>query len=105
MNRRDFLKLLTASSAAYTIDWERLLWVPEKTIFIPSHKIIQPSGIQLIHLNEVLKKAFIYDSKLGYRYLKDNALFDELIKQYPPGSLRLVPHPVKGIKLTDLDED
>lgn len=36
MKRRDFLKFLLSTPIAATIDVEKLLWVPEKTIFIPS---------------------------------------------------------------------
>jgi len=37
MNRRDFLKgILTSSALAYTLDIDKLLWIPnERTIFLP----------------------------------------------------------------------
>lgn len=36
MIRRDFLKYLLATPIATQLDVEKLLWIPEKTIFIPS---------------------------------------------------------------------
>jgi hypothetical protein len=36
MHRRDFLRLLLAAPIAATLDVERLLWIPEKKIFIPA---------------------------------------------------------------------
>lgn len=41
MKRRDFIRLLLASSIAQTVDVEKLLWTPTKTIFIPSKKQIE----------------------------------------------------------------
>jgi hypothetical protein len=35
MERRTLLKLLLSTPLAMVIDYEKLLWVPEKTIFIP----------------------------------------------------------------------
>lgn len=35
MNRRDFIKYLLSTPIAAKLDVEKLLWVPEKTIFIP----------------------------------------------------------------------
>lgn len=35
MNRRDFIKYLLATPIAVNLDIEKLLWVPEKTIFLP----------------------------------------------------------------------
>jgi hypothetical protein len=50
-NRRGFLKALTATAVAMTVDPERLLWVPgAKTIFLPPVKpvsivVIQEGGL------------------------------------------------------------
>lgn len=39
MNRRDFLRLLSAGVIGYELDVDKLLWVPDqKTIFLPSSK-------------------------------------------------------------------
>lgn len=40
INRRNFIRLLLASSITQTVDVEKLLWTPTKTIFIPSKKQI-----------------------------------------------------------------
>lgn len=40
MIRRDFLKILLATTSAATMDWEKFLWLPgEKKIFIPPVEI------------------------------------------------------------------
>lgn len=41
INRRNFIRLLLTTSIAETIDVEKLLWTPTKTIFIPSKKQIE----------------------------------------------------------------
>lgn len=40
MNRRDLLKYLLATPIAATLDTEKLLWVWDKKIFVPSQKQI-----------------------------------------------------------------
>jgi len=35
MNRRDFLKICLATSAAATFDFEKLLWIPKPMIVVP----------------------------------------------------------------------
>src|SRR5262245_49410794 len=45
MNRRDFLKYLLSTPLAATVDYEKLLWVPEKKIFTPTLKDISLYGV------------------------------------------------------------
>lgn len=41
MNRRDFIKLLSAGVVGYEMDVDKLLWIPgQKTIFIPKPTVI-----------------------------------------------------------------
>jgi len=58
MNRRDFIKFLLATPIAATLDVEKLLWIPEKTIFIPS--VANPglyySQIIAIELERIMPK-------------------------------------------------
>lgn len=47
MNRRHFLGLSTAATAAMVFDPERLLWVPgAKTFFLPSQEIVQAATLE-----------------------------------------------------------
>src|SRR5262245_25500931 len=66
MNRRDFLKILSASSAALVLDPEKLLWVPgEKKIFLPpdevlmTHTTILEGALGLYH--DIVKEVFRQD--------------------------------------------
>jgi hypothetical protein len=56
MNRRDFLRgLLMSSVAAYTLDIDKLLWVPgQKKIFIPDNKIISASQIVALEMERIV---------------------------------------------------
>lgn len=47
MHRRDFLKYLLATPIAAELDIEKLLWVPEKTIFLPT--IVNDSIYHVMH--------------------------------------------------------
>lgn len=48
MNRRSFLKLLSAGVIGYELDIEKLLWVPgQKKIFLPAPK-------HIVSLNEIV---------------------------------------------------
>jgi hypothetical protein len=42
MDRRTFIKLITSGAVGYTLDVDKLLWVPgEKTFFLPAPKPIR----------------------------------------------------------------
>ena len=64
MNRREWLKLILSGAAGLALDPEKLLWVPgQKTIFIPSGKILTYSQIVSMeyariipHLNNVFER-------------------------------------------------
>lgn len=62
MQRRDFLKILASSAtAAYTMDWEKLLWVPgEKKIFIPPETIFLDYKICVPYVNSVIYTGWDY---------------------------------------------
>lgn len=53
--RRDFLKLLLSTPIAATLDVEKLLWIPEKTIFIlPARLYLSVSQIMAIELERIV---------------------------------------------------
>jgi len=64
VNRREWLKLILSGAAGLALDPEKLLWVPgQKTIFIPSGKILTYSQIVSMeyariipHLNNVFER-------------------------------------------------
>ena len=64
MNRREWLKLILSGAAGLALDPEKLLWVPgQKTIFIPSGKILTYSQIVSMeyariipHLNNLFER-------------------------------------------------
>lgn len=48
-NRRDFLKILLATPAAATYDFEQLLWVPKPMVVVPEVKLYRSGDIFLEH--------------------------------------------------------
>jgi hypothetical protein len=52
MTRRDLLNYLLATPLAATVDFEQLLWVPEKTIFLPSPKQIEFMGCTAMDMGD-----------------------------------------------------
>lgn len=56
MNRRSLLKLLSVGVVGYTLDIDKLLWVPgQKTIFLPSRiKHISTSEIIAAEMQRIL---------------------------------------------------
>lgn len=49
MKRRDFLRYLLATPIAVEFDVEKLLWIPGKTIFLPSIRKQEYYGIPYHH--------------------------------------------------------
>jgi hypothetical protein len=74
VNRRRFIQLVTSSAiGVYSLDPERLLWVPgEKTIFIPPpRKLIFASEVVAAEMERVM-------SVIGELFEKDNLLYEVL---------------------------
>lgn len=66
MNRRAFLQLLSSGAVAYTLDVDKLLWIPgQKTIFLPPEgKILSYTTILDTHLHlyhNIVKDIFKQD--------------------------------------------
>jgi hypothetical protein len=75
MNRRDFLRYLIAAPIAAHLDVEKLLWIPgEKTIFIPSGKVLSISQIVAIEFERVLPK-------IRDMFERDDLFYRELFKR------------------------
>lgn len=71
-NRRDFLKFLLAAPIATTFDVEKLLWVKDKTIFIPnSINDFDIISLELERILHLLPTIFEKESTLS-RFIKES---------------------------------
>jgi hypothetical protein len=75
MNRRDFLKFSLGTASAAYFDWERLLWVTNQTIVVPSSfKRISELDIIIAELDRIaprLKHLFDRD-EVFYSHLMNH---------------------------------
>jgi hypothetical protein len=71
--RRDFLKFLLATPIATTLDVEKLLWIPEKTIIVlsPIKRLTESQiiSIELERITPMLKSLFERDN-MFYEIMK-----------------------------------
>jgi hypothetical protein len=75
MNRRELLKLLGMGVIGYTLEVDKLLWVPgQKTIFLPHSKYISMSQIVDIEIQRIIPK-------LKYLFERDDTFYAALDKK------------------------
>jgi hypothetical protein len=64
MHRRDLLKYLLTTPLATFVDYEKLLWVPDKRIFIPNKnknwEEIMTLNANLVWNNPIYSKTILY---------------------------------------------
>lgn len=90
MNRRDFLKgILTASAAVYTIDIDKLLWVPgEKKIFIPNRNEIKTFSKNYISESDIIAAELARISwMLPTLFERDDKFFNSIVMVSKAGEL------------------
>lgn len=72
MNRRDFIKFLLTTPIAARLDVEQILWVPGKTIFLPSQ------GLSLTEILEIERSRILPKIQ---RLFEQDDLFYKILKQ------------------------
>ena len=83
INRRQFIQLISSgAAAAYTMDLDKLLWVPgEKTIFIPPpRQLIWASQIHKEELSATLE--IIKSLPKSDKFLYETIVTDNLVQIY-----------------------
>lgn len=83
LNRRQFIQLISSSAAAaYTMDVDKLLWVPgEKTIFIPPpRQLVWASNVHPVEMANVLE--MLKDLPLSDRFLYETVVTENLVQLY-----------------------
>lgn len=83
MTRRDLLKILLASPAAFAIDYEKLLWIPKPIIVVPDFSLsnaVIAAWEQVIKIDMHLFDRDEYFFKtLEDRFEKHEIIFNKII--------------------------
>lgn len=72
MNRRDFLRLMLATAAAESVDFEKLLWTPKPIITVPAIPVNSGRFVAATWMKSGLYVPVLFD--------KDDEMFQRLMK-------------------------
>lgn len=88
IDRRSFLRLMLASAAAESVDFEKLLWIPKPIVSVPSMTETQIINVYMSKMIPQLNKLFERDD-LFYRIISKERIVLEEAK--PNTKYRILP--------------